>query len=803
MNIISKENLKLNSPQLLHSLIQSSSEMTGCPITNIIEKEIKSIWLSEEYLPQEIILNINKDYFINYPKKLSAIGIYCWHAYSTNPKLIEILINTNKNSNFISLGDFDLGLKPGLQLLHLDEDLLLYNEDNKLSDNINIKLIIKETFGGKRTYINNLSLYEDIDINALNLKSIQEENDEEDNSSSMIYFRESRIKNNIKKNGKKINNVNNGNFLLTSEILISDSELSERKHFGDKVDQYFGLNSKLKIPEISESKENYNSSLKNNNSIKYNKINNNKKLAQKNKSPQKSNNNFINSDKNMLSSDKKSFLNSNIFNGNNNINPQISQNNLNNQLLTTEFMKSQIDLQNDFFSPIKQNKFLNSKGEISNIENIENIGDNLLLINEFRAYQKEQDEKMNKFDERITKIENNINDINSAIQNINKNLNDLNNIINKEKINEKENKINKDLILKECEKMIRETLIEILDKKINPEIFSNHKVNYINNEENNLNNLNYSSNKIPDSKFNKYERNFYNTHYNKYNSKTKNTIDYSNKNISIEQNDNYMTHQLPFYQNNNNNLKSISNSNNNIVFNHKRNSTFSHNYLNINKNNIDDNYNNNSQSIRNDNKYNVSLNNYSEFSESHLKDNKYNTIRTPYYDFKTGANSSSIQYNNSNSHTPISNHSNYNIPHKNKKYVNNIKGYMIKDNNYHCKENTLKLTKNKSNFSCLTYKNHNTISNSHGHNTPKTFTIKRKHSHANIKNKEEIANKINNHLEEKFAVFSDKLGKNINDCLLKPSIEKLKKNMKNKIKQVKNSLKKAEISQRSKRKENY
>ena len=47
MNIISKENLKLNSPQLLRSLIQSSSEMSGCPITNIIEKEIKSIWLSE------------------------------------------------------------------------------------------------------------------------------------------------------------------------------------------------------------------------------------------------------------------------------------------------------------------------------------------------------------------------------------------------------------------------------------------------------------------------------------------------------------------------------------------------------------------------------------------------------------------------------------------------------------------------------------------------------------------------------------------------------------------------------------
>ena len=238
MNIISKENLKNNSLPLIRSLIQSSSEMNGCPITNVLEKEIKSIWLSDESLPQEIILNINKNNFIYYPKKLSALGLYCWHAYSTNPKLIEILINTNKKKNFISLGDFDLEQKPGLQLLHLDEDLLLDNEESKLDDEICIKLIIKETFGGKRAYINNLSLLEDIDLSIVNLKSIQEENDEEENSST-VFLRESRIKNNYKKKEKKNssnNNINGNNILLTSEMLISDSELSDRKLFGDKVD---------------------------------------------------------------------------------------------------------------------------------------------------------------------------------------------------------------------------------------------------------------------------------------------------------------------------------------------------------------------------------------------------------------------------------------------------------------------------------------------------------------------------------------------------------------------------------------
>lgn len=790
MNIISKENLKNNSLPLIRSLIQSSSEMNGCPITNVLEKEIKSIWLSDESLPQEIILNINKNNFIYYPKKLSAIGLYCWHAYSTNPKLIEILISTNKKINYISLGDFDLEQKPGLQLLHLDEDLLLDNEESKLDDEISIKLIIKETFGGKRTYINNLSLLEDIDLSIVNLKSIKEENDEEENSST-VFLRESRIKNNYKKKEKKSsnNNINNGNnILLTSEMLISDSELSDRKIFGDKVDKFFGLNSKSKIVEISESKEN-NSSLNKNNTIKLNKIsinnNNNtinQKINQRNKSPLKSNI-FINSDKNLFGSDKKSFLGSNIYSGNNNnnlnVNTQTSQNNLNNQLLTTEMMKSQIDYQNDFFSPQKQNNFFCSKNEISNIEY---AGDNLQLINEFRSYQKTQDEKMKKFDERITNIENKINDINSTIKNIN---NNLNNLLNKEKKKEKEkeeNKINKELILKECEQMIKNTLIEILDKKINPELFSD-KPKKNNNTNNNFNDKAYSTN------YNIYERNYYQTSYNKnsYQSK-RNTLEISNnnKNISIEHNDNYMTHKVPFYHTNK------SSSNTNILFSHKRNSTFSNNYLNLNKNNIDlicSNI-NNSQSIKNDNKYNMSTNNYSEFSESHIKDNKYNTNSNPYFDFK----SDSTQGFNYNAHTPINTNTHYNIPHKNK-YLHNIKGYLFK-------ENTVRLTKNKSNFSNIAYNNHNTISNHHSNHMPYTLSTRRQSSHANLNSKEDIENKINNHLEEKFADFGEKLGKNINDYLLKPSIEKLKKNMKKKLKQVKNSLKKAEITQRSKRKEN-
>jgi len=755
MNIISKDNLKNTSQSFLRNFIQSTSEMNGCPITNILDKEQKSIWLSEESLPQEIIIHINKSYFKYFPKKISTLGIYCWHAYSTNPKLVEILLGVNSTNDYISLGNFDLGLKPGMQLLQLDEDLLLEN-DNKLNENIYIKIIIKETFGGKRTYINNLSLYENIDLSTINLKSIQEVNDEEDNS--VVYLRESRIKNNLKKNKN-----NNGNILLTSEILISDSDLSDRKIFGDKVDKFFGINSNKNENKNNQNKINYGKNVIKGKTTK-------KEKEKENKSPIKSNT-PIKQDKNVLVSDKKSLLNSNIFAGNNNIiNTQTSQNNFNNNLLTTEMM------QNDFFTPEKQNKFYNSKGEISNIEF---IGENQPLINEFRLYQKSQEEKQKKLEERIINIENKINDINSQIIDITNNLSDL---INKEKIKEKEIKKEKEkekeLILKQCEQMIKITLIEILEKKLN---FNEEKEKKEKKEQTkkitrikNKMKHNNSSRKISESHLNKNEEKFYQSYYsnnNNYNT-NQNTIDYSyNKNITIDPNDNFMTHKMPFYQNinisNNNNINS--NYNNNILFNHKRNSTFSLNYFN-NKNNNIESYNNinNSQNIKYENKYNISSNNYSLISD---------------------------KINNSNK-IPM-NISNNKIPHKNNNY------YKISSKDlFQSKEQTIKLKKNKSNFSNLSFKNHNTISNSH-QNSYKLLINKRQHSHSDIRNKEDIANKINEHLEEKFNDISDKLGKNINENLLKPSIAKIKKIMKKNLKQVRNSLKKAEISQRSAKENNY
>ena len=226
-NFLSLDNLIFQEKDPISNFIQSSSEVSECSITNVLEENSSSIWISNEELPQEIILNLSRSFFKEYPKKLFAIGIYCWHAYPTNPKLVEVLISKNNDDNFISFGNFDLCLKPGRQLLQLDEE----NDTNFLNtenNNYIIKILIKETFGDKRTYINNIYLYENLDfmgsgiINSFNpIDTIKEEDD----SSSIFYLRESRERtlprkkiNNSVNNNISTNKINNDT--LTKEISI-------------------------------------------------------------------------------------------------------------------------------------------------------------------------------------------------------------------------------------------------------------------------------------------------------------------------------------------------------------------------------------------------------------------------------------------------------------------------------------------------------------------------------------------------------------------------------------------------------
>ena len=388
-NFLCIENLKSISNESLFEIIQSSSEMEGYPIKNILESDEKTLWLSTEELPQEITINIKKDLFKEMPKKISALGIYCWHAYPTNPKLIEIQISKNKGMSFISLGNFDLCLKPGKQLLQFDYETNPALKKENISDII-IKLIIKETFGDKRTYINNIYLYDNINLCQKKLMTNMETIKEEE-SNSMIYLRESREKIVINKNLKEMNNIEEENKNKTnsgeSQSLLSDSDLSEKYNNN--------INNKVINKDIELNKIQINN---NNNNDRYSNENENDLLMEMNKQI----NLMLEKDEmkdiqqeNELSSKEKS-LNINDFNNEEEENEKINKKN--------------------------SNMEINENNSLNDSINEESLN---LLIEEFENYKRIQEKRMINYENKIRNLENQFKEMSYLSNKMNETINTI------------------------------------------------------------------------------------------------------------------------------------------------------------------------------------------------------------------------------------------------------------------------------------------------------------------------------------------------------------------------------------------
>ena len=132
--------------------------------------------------------------------------------------MIELLISTNynsenKNNVFTSLGLFELEMRDGIQLFSIDYNVL---DDENIKNKIKgIKLIIKSSFGGNKTYINQIMFYENTlqeiksnETNESNNISKRENNYIEDLTNSNVSLEENINENNdiINNNIKKINN---------------------------------------------------------------------------------------------------------------------------------------------------------------------------------------------------------------------------------------------------------------------------------------------------------------------------------------------------------------------------------------------------------------------------------------------------------------------------------------------------------------------------------------------------------------------------------------------------------------------
>ena len=150
---------------------------------------------------------------IKRPLLIRGFGIYCQNKLEINPKLIEVLI-CKKDEEYTSLGNFELSLSSGTQVLSTEE--FLFN------DVIYIKFIIKASFGGSRTYISNIYLYEHLPGNESALP-FNEYNKDKDKDK--IFY----------------NSLHSRN----SEILLSDSDLTEKKN-SNKNFIKFNLNSNEK-----------------------------------------------------------------------------------------------------------------------------------------------------------------------------------------------------------------------------------------------------------------------------------------------------------------------------------------------------------------------------------------------------------------------------------------------------------------------------------------------------------------------------------------------------------------------------
>ena len=492
-NFLCIENINTSKNDVLFEIIKSSSEMEGYPITNILESDEKTLWLSIEQLPQEIIINLTKDLFKELPKKISAIGIYCWHAYPTNPKLIEIQISKNKGMSFISLGNFDLCLKPGKQLLQFDYEINPSLVKDNISDII-IKLIIKETFGDKRTYINNIYLYENINLIQKDLMPNMEPIKEED-SNSMIYLRESRERV-FTKNFKEINTIqeNKNNKINNdeSDSLISDSDLSEKYNKENNKD---GVNKNIEINNIK-------------------------------KTEMKNNDRYLNENENEI-----------LMEMNKQINLMLEKENMNNIQQDNEISSKEKSLNINDFNNEEENEKSNSF--INNDINEQTLN---LLIDEFNKYKQFQEKRMFDYENKIKHLEIEYNEM--LLLN-NKMKETLDTLLEAQMIRQNDNGEN---ILNNMRDIIYNKINNVFNN-FNPMgnynnynynmPFNNNRNFYFNNNENyfdnnniNINRRMYNNNKIPiNIKNNIYERNIsekdYHTNNNFDNNNQNNYINYS------------------------------------------------------------------------------------------------------------------------------------------------------------------------------------------------------------------------------------------------------------------------------------
>ena len=122
-----------------------------------------------------------------------AFGIYCWHAYNTNPKLIELYFSKD-NITYALCGNFSVSLVNFIFIKKIGSQFFNFKSPVDAKKNKYMKIMIKETFGGTKTYLNQVFLFDDIVENdkkitneSLNLVTNENKTEEENIDSEPIH----------------------------------------------------------------------------------------------------------------------------------------------------------------------------------------------------------------------------------------------------------------------------------------------------------------------------------------------------------------------------------------------------------------------------------------------------------------------------------------------------------------------------------------------------------------------------------------------------------------------------------------
>ena len=344
------------------------------------------------------------------PLLIRGFGIYCSKSTLNNPKIIEVLYKKKNSNKYTSLGNFKLSLSIGTQLLTTDETI--FNDIEK------IKFIIKETYGGNKICINNIYLYEylpSVDF-TMSYQHLILNTEENDNNTKIINLGEISMNNITKENNNNIikNNANKKEEKVfshnlptrTTEILISESDLTDKKPINKKMNFFEIKNKNLKKNDnkdinIKEEEEKQNAT--------YTSFN--EDLLQKNIA--------------VHSKPKDIFNNSNIIFTTTEAKNFTTENNINENILNT----------------------------ISNISNINNINNN----DKFNSFKMNVKNKINEYDIRISNVENEVINLKKLVNDILNNLNQLM-IQNKSRTEKEYNNI-----LTECQNYIDNKLTNIYE----------------------------------------------------------------------------------------------------------------------------------------------------------------------------------------------------------------------------------------------------------------------------------------------------------------------------------------------------